>query len=144
MTALVVDASVVARWFLPEPDGQGARALLTRRHLFLAPDLLFPELVRIVQRQVRQGRLRPGQGRRLVADLQHVAVETVPCRELATDAWALSAPGRTVPHSTYLALAARVGTQVYTLDAQLIGSVAGVAGLEALVRDIREAPPPWP
>jgi predicted nucleic acid-binding protein len=139
VTPLVVDASVVARWFLPEPDGQGARALLADRQWFVAPDLLFPELIRLVQRQVRYGRLRAAQGRRLIADLEHVAVETVPCRALATDAWALSAPGRTVQHSTYLALAARLRTQVCTLDDQLIRSVAATPALETLVRDIREA-----
>jgi predicted nucleic acid-binding protein len=140
MTALVVDATVVGHWFLPGAGADAARALLAGRHLFLAPDLLFPELIRLVQRQVRQGRLRPAQGRRLVADLEHVAVETVPCRALAADAWALSAQGRTVPQSTYLALAARLRTQVYTADDQLIGSVSGTPGLEALVRDIRATP----
>ena len=140
MTPLVVDASVVSRWFLPDADGQGARELLAGRCLFVAPDLLFPELIRLVQREVRHGRLRAAQGRRLVADLEHVAVETVSCRALAADAWALSAPGRSVPQSTYLALAARLRTQVCTLDDRLIGSVAGTPVLEALVRDIRATP----
>ena len=141
MTPVVIDASVVSRWFLPAGDAGPALDLLARHRAFVAPDLLFPELIRLIQRHVRHGGLRPAQGRRLVGDLERVAVETVPCRALATDAWALSAPGRSVPESTYLALAARLRVPVHTVDARLLASVAGTPALEALVRDIRATPP---
>jgi predicted nucleic acid-binding protein len=37
---IVVDASVAAKWFLPEADSEAAGRLLTGRRKLLAPDLI--------------------------------------------------------------------------------------------------------
>ena len=44
MSVLVVDASVVLKWFLPEIHSDAARRLLAATHHYLSPDLLFPEV----------------------------------------------------------------------------------------------------
>ena len=43
MSAFVVDASVVVKWFVPEIHSDAARRLLTLPHQYLAPDLLLAE-----------------------------------------------------------------------------------------------------
>jgi len=148
---LVVDASVVSRWFLPGPGTEAAVGLLHQHATLVAPDLLFPELIRLVQREVRHGRLRAAQGRRLLADLARIAVETVPCRGLVEDAWALSAPGRSVADSLYLALAVRLQTYLITADTRVQQGVARTPLLAARVRDVETwaaapepSPPPVP
>lgn len=49
---VVVDASVVAKWFLPEPDAQAARRLVTGDYDVVVPDLVFSELGGILQHRV--------------------------------------------------------------------------------------------
>ena len=43
MSVLVVDASVVVKWFVPEIHSDAARRLLVLPHEYIAPDLLFAE-----------------------------------------------------------------------------------------------------
>jgi predicted nucleic acid-binding protein len=44
VTPLMVDASIVVKWLLPEPHSIPARRVLTERNDLLAPDLLWAEL----------------------------------------------------------------------------------------------------
>ena len=56
-----------------------------------------------------------------------VAVETVPCRTLAEDAYSLAtATGRTVYDPMYLALAIRLETQMITADERLANALAAI------------------
>ena len=126
MTPLVVDASVVVKWFLPEIHTDAARRLLDGAHQFFAPDLLFAETANTVWKKVRRAELTRDQGRQLVADLADVAVETVACRALAEDAYVLATTtGRSVCDALYLALAVRLDTRVITADERFVASVAG-------------------
>ena len=125
MSAFVVDASVVVKWFVPEVHGEAARRLLGLRHQYVAPDLLFAETANTVWKKVRRGELTAGRGRQLVNDIGGVAVEAVPCRLLADDAFALAyATGRTVYDSLYLALAIRLNTRMLTADERFEAAIA--------------------
>ena len=126
MTPLVVDASVVVKWFVPEVHTDAARRWLDAGHQFFAPDLLFAETTNTVWKKVRRSELTRDQGQQLVADLADVAVETVSCRALAEDAHALAiATGRSVYDSLYLALALRLDARVITADQRFVAGVAG-------------------
>ena len=125
MSAFVVDASVVIKWLIPEVHSAAARSLLGLSHEYFAPDLLFAETANIVWKKIRRGELTAERGRRLVEDIGRVAVETVPCRLLAEDAFALAnATGRTVYDSLYLALAIRLKTRMVTADERLEAAIA--------------------
>ena len=125
MTPLVVDASVVVKWFVPEVHTEAARQWLDTAHTFFAPDLLFAEAANTVWKKARRGELTRDQGQRLVADLADVPVEAVACRALMQDAHALaSATGRSVYDALYLALAVRLGTRVITADERFATAVA--------------------
>jgi predicted nucleic acid-binding protein len=124
VSALVVDASVVVKWFVPEIHSDAARRLLTLPYEYFAPDLLFAETANTVWKKIRRGELTAEHGRQLVEDIDRIAVETVSCRVLAADAHALAnATGRTVYDSLYLALAVRLKTRMLTADQRLAAAV---------------------
>lgn len=125
MSAFVVDASVVVKWFVPEVHSDAARRLLTLSHDYFAPDLLFAETANTIWKKIRRGELTAEHGRLLVDDISRIAVETVPCRVLALDAHELAnATGRTVYDSLYLALAIRLKTRMITADDRLVAAVS--------------------
>ena len=150
MSAFVVDASVVVKWFLPEVHTDAARRLLTLPHEYLAPDLLFAETANTIWKKIRRGELTPKHGRQLVDDIGRIAVETVPCRVLAVDAHELAnATGRTVYDSLYLALAIRLKARMLTADERLAAAVTALpmtaahiqlVHLQGLLNDASMAP----
>ena len=127
MSTFVVDASVVVKWFVPEIHSDAAQRLLHGRHRYFAPDLLFAETANTIWKKIRRGELTPERGRRLVADIGRIAVESVPNRMLVEDALALaSASGRTVYDSMYLALAVRLDARMITADERLAAAIGTV------------------
>ena len=120
MSVVVVDASVVVKWFVPEIHSDAARRLLALPLEYIAPDLLFAETANTIWKKIRREELTAEEGQRLVADIGQIAVATVPCRALAEDAHALAnATGRTVYDSLYVALAVRLNTRAITADDRL-------------------------
>ena len=132
MSVFVVDASIVIKWFVPEVHSDAARRLLEYSHQYVAPDLLFAETTNTIWKKVRRSELSSRERRRMVADVGRVAVETVPCRALAAEAYALAiASGRTVYDAMYLALALRLDTRMITADECLASAVAAMPLLAA-------------
>lgn len=120
MSIFVVDASVVVKWFVPEIHSDKARRLLAAPHEYVAPDLLFAETANTIWKKTRRKELTAEEGRRLVADMGRVAIETFSCRSLADDAYALAnVTGRTVYDCMYVALAVRLNTRSITADDRL-------------------------
>lgn len=138
MSVFVVDASVVIKWLVPEVHSGAARNLLHYEHQYVAPDLLFAETTNTIWKKVRRGEVSPRDGERLVADVGRAAVETVPCRALAADAYALaSASGRTVYDAMYLALAVRLDTRMITADERLAGALAATPPFAAHIQTVQ-------
>ena len=138
MSVFVVDASVVVKWFVPEIHSDAARRLLAWPHEYVAPDLLFAETANTIWRKIRRKELTAEEGQQLVADIGRIAVETVSCRALAEDAYALAhATGRTVYDSMYVALAVRLNTRAITADDRLeaaLKRIPAVAGFIQLIQ----------
>jgi predicted nucleic acid-binding protein len=138
MSVFVIDASVVVKWFVPEIHSDAARRLLMLPHEYLAPDLLFAEAANTIWKKVRRKELTAEDGQQLVADVRRIAVETISCRSLAGDAYALAnASGRTVYDSMYVALAIRLNTRSITADERLeaaLRSMPALAGHIQLVQ----------
>ena len=130
MSVFVVDASVVVKWFVPEIHTESARRLLDRDDQYFAPDLLFAETANTIWKKIRRGEIDAASGQKLVADMAHVSVETIPCRLLAEDAHALAnLAGRSVYDSLYLALAVRLRTRLISADEKLVKAVAAFPAL---------------
>ena len=137
MTLLVVDASVVVKWFFPEPSSHAARALLDTPTRFAAPDLVFAEVGNTIWKRVRTGELDQQTARRMVADVAAVAIDPVPSRLLLKDAAAIAiAAGITVYDAMYVALAVRLRTQLVTADQRLHRFLAHIALLSEHLRVI--------
>src|SRR5438093_11886063 len=90
VSVLVVDASVLLKWFVPEVHSDAARRWLQSSHEYLAPDLIFPEAGNAIWKKVRREELDEDEGRRLADDVARAAVETIPMRGLLPDAEALA------------------------------------------------------
>lgn len=132
MSVFVVDASVVIKWLIPEVDSAAARRLLEKDYTYFAPDLLFAELANTTWKKVRGGHLSHEQGQRLMADFGTIAVESIPCRALARDAYSLAvSTGRSAYDALYLALAMRLDTQMITADERLANALGANRPLSA-------------
>ena len=83
---LVVDASVVAKFYFEEEDSDRARSLLTSGKVFAAPDLLWLELASVAAKRVRRGLTEVGAALDAVGSLGDIIDELVPARDLARQA----------------------------------------------------------
>ncbi len=115
--SIVVDASVVLKWFVPEAGSDAASRLLASGERLEAPDLLFAEIANAIWKKVLRGQLTRAESQLLVSDIEKIAVDTTPCRALASDAHAIALiTSRSVYDSMYVALALRRDTRVITAD----------------------------
>lgn len=123
---VVVDASVVVKWYVPEQNHEPARALrddyLDGTHDLLAPALLPFEVVNALrysehydgERLIEASETLPGYG-----------IELVPYRDLGPVAALATDLDVTVYDASYLALADGTDRQVYTADRPLLDAVDG-------------------
>ncbi|MBW7861519.1 MAG: type II toxin-antitoxin system VapC family toxin [Rhodocyclaceae bacterium] len=116
---LVVDASAVAGWLLPDDTGPDLAELVVDHADFTAPWLLWAELRNILIVTERWGRLPPGLADQLIEAVEGLGItlDTAP-----SNAGVLALArrhGLTVYDALYLDLALRSGAVLATLDDQL-------------------------
>jgi predicted nucleic acid-binding protein len=130
----VVDASVAAKWYFPEPLSERADAVLEERHEILAPDILFIEIARLAWQRARRREIDAAAADRIVAELRKVPFELRPTAELVTAALPLALnQGFTLTDGFYIALAVQAGCPVVTADRRLYDSLrAGPLAAHAL------------
>ena len=139
---LVVDASIVVKWVIPEEYSEHA-VLLRDDHLdgrveAHAPDLLLLEAASALRKYVLRGLLEPGKALRALQLLSEAGIGLEPVDgELALEALRLSLQLGITPYdAAYIALARRLQAPLYTADDRLASNPA-VASL-GIVRHIRE------
>ncbi len=120
----VVDASVVAKWYLPEPGCEAADELLAAatagEHELLAPDLLLPELTNVLWKKVRGGECDADSAAEILELLETDCPLLIPSRTLAPRALELAlALGHPVYDCLYLAAAIEADARLATADATL-------------------------
>src|SRR5215469_7989612 len=108
--SLVVDASVVAKWLLAEPDSERAVALRERAEFegaaLLAPDILAAEVASVLWKRVIRGQLEPTEGEHLFSTFTLMSPLLVRLDALVHEALRLSLRfRRSVYDCLYLALA---------------------------------------
>jgi predicted nucleic acid-binding protein len=116
---LVVDASAVAGWLLPDEGGMDPAALLAGEERIAAPWLLWAEIRNILVVNERRGRLPAGiveQALEAVEGLG-IALDTTPSGPGVLDL--ARRHGLTVYDALYLELALRARGRLATLDAAL-------------------------
>lgn len=128
MPKLVVDASVVIKWFVPEPLSPEARKILDDYRAgaldLVAPDLLNAEVGNIVwKKQTYQG-LSADDAKAVIDGFRSLVIAFTPTPDLLVDAYNLAITHkRTVYDSLYLALSIREACQFVTADERLANAV---------------------
>jgi predicted nucleic acid-binding protein len=134
MRKVVVDASVAAKWFLPEIHSDAAARLLDPAIALYAPDLIVPELGNILWKKVRRDELTGDEAREILRAFLSVPVEVRPSSVLLTAAFELAVElDRSVYDSLYLALAVAEDCAMITADARF-HSVLAASSLATHVR----------
>jgi predicted nucleic acid-binding protein len=130
VTTVVADASVLAKWFLPdEMLREQAMQLLSRYTLgelrLIVPDLFWPEFGNILWKAVRQGRCSQQSANTAVSSIRERDLPTISSRDLIADAFAIASKfNRTVYDGLYVALAMAFNTQLVTADERLANALA--------------------
>jgi predicted nucleic acid-binding protein len=137
---LVVDASVVVKWYVPEGGSTEASALLNRPEQRLAPDLLVAEFGNVLWKKVRTGELTTSEAREIAnAFVSAPPVVLRPSAPLLAAALEIaSIYGRTVYDALYLAVALSEGCPMLTADARLVQALDGteLEGTARLIGDM--------
>ena len=117
MTLLVVDASVVVKWFFPQVHDAAAYRIAESDHRFIAPDLVGVEVGNVIWKKLRRGDITPEEGRRLINDFGRLDIATVTHEALLPSAFELAAEaGHPVYDCLYLSLAERSDCRLITAD----------------------------
>jgi predicted nucleic acid-binding protein len=127
---LVIDASVAAKWFLPdEPFSTTALELLHRATAgtteFIVPDLFFSECGNILWKAARRKRLSAEEALAAIQVIEQLQPLTVPAAGLLESTLQIARKyDRTFYDSLYLAVAAKQQAILVTADEKLANATA--------------------
>jgi predicted nucleic acid-binding protein len=127
----VLDASVAAKWFLPQagetlvPESSGILDGYSKGQIaLLVPDLFWPELGNILWKAVRCGRMLRKSAEEAVRSFTDRPLATAPSLPLLDDAFAIAAAfDRTVYDCIYVALAVASDRPLLTADERLANAL---------------------
>jgi predicted nucleic acid-binding protein len=119
---LVIDASVIVKWFVEEPDSSVARQLQAQGKALLAPELLILETTNAFLKKLRRGDLSQ-QAMQLAVEATQALVTFRPDRLLFDDALTLAKQHTlTIFDALYVELALSEGCQLVTADQRLVNA----------------------
>ena len=119
----VVDASVAAKWILPEAGSDRAVALRTTAEEMIAPSLILAEVGNALWKSARRGEISKSDAVRALAAAAAHLTALVDVADLAETATALAIGlGHPVYDCFYLALAQRESAAIVTADARLLAA----------------------
>ena len=125
MTSLVVDASVAAKWFLPEVHSEEALRLLETPYRLLVPDLLYSEVANTLWKRVVSREIAAKQAIEIAGVLESVPLAAFPAKPLMAAALDIACrTGRTVYDSVYLALATQQNCRLVTADRRFYNALS--------------------
>jgi len=119
---LVIDTSVVVKWFVEEDGFEAARSLIRSSQKRIAPEFVVAEMANVLQRKVRIGELGDLQAVTALRGVSYFFERLIPSTELIEPSFTLS---RVLDHSVYdcmflaLALDER-GARLVTGDAKFL------------------------
>ena len=117
MSLYVVDSSVAAKWFFPEPHSDKALELLDDRHELHAPDLLLMEVDSVVCKRIRTREITVRIGREIRAAVRQTPMRLHPSESLLEPAFELAVASRqSVYDCVFLALAVLLRARMVTAD----------------------------
>ncbi len=125
MSRYVVDASVAAKWYIPEIYSKGELRFLDGSHELLAPDLVLPELGNILGKKIRRLELTRSEAREVLRAFLSAPVAVQSSETLVEPGLELAVGlARTVYDSLYLVLAVAHECRMVTADSQFYDAVS--------------------
>ena len=122
--AVIIDASVTLKWFLPENGSDRAHRLLSSRADLVAPDLLIHEVCNVLWLKVERGHVPLSDAQAIARRLPDYFIQIIPGRRLAEAAVKIAA---TLHHPVYdclyVAAAEALDADLVTADQGLIKAV---------------------
>ncbi len=126
MSAVVVDASVAVKWFLPEPHAPAAQRVLKGRRTLLAPDLIWAEVGNVLWKRLQRAEITHEVAERILQDFKRFPLQTYAAKPLLEPAWALAAQWRiSIYDGLYLALAISRHCKLVTADRAFVDAIKG-------------------
>lgn len=117
MNPLVVDASVVLKWYFTEAHADLALKVVNYPGGIIVPESLESQVGMALWRRVRANELRKDDAHRVLSNLRRLPLNRVPTQALAPAALEIaSVTSRTFMESLYFALAIREQTRLVTAD----------------------------
>lgn len=114
---LVVDASVVLKWYFTEAHADLALKVVNYPGGIIVPESLESQVGMALWRRVRANELRKDDAHRVLSNLRRLPLNRVPTQALAPAALEIaSVTSRTFMESLYFALAIREQTRLVTAD----------------------------
>lgn len=136
---LVVDAGIVAMWFLPEPQSQNALLLLGPEFDLAGPDLIRVEVASALLKAARQKWIGVEHARRALDEMSAAPVRLFTAMEHVNSAYQIAHRyGGSLYDAIYISLAQFLRAPVITNDVRL-SAVAAAAGVRGLL--ISDGPP---
>jgi len=136
LSTLVVDASIVSKWFLQEEESDAARELLRRNWILYAPDLLVAEIGNVLWKRLEKRELTFEQTELIMARFAEAPIVLVPVEQLAGMALRIAhLYRRSFYDCTYLALALREKCRMVTADLRFLNALHGTP-LSAYMTDL--------
>lgn len=134
----VVDASIVVKWLLPEPDSAAAltqrRQWTTEGRVPSAPNFLLIELHNVLWKKIQRGELTPDAPILSFAPTFGLDLNWFPFEPLLPLAWPLALRCQIpIYDALYAALAQQLQAPFYTADARLAERLGAVIVVHTLV-----------
>jgi predicted nucleic acid-binding protein len=132
--SIVVDASIVLKWFIPEIDSERAAAVLNHGDQFVVPDLLFAEVANALRVKMRRGELGGREARAILKALHTVPFVVEPSLSHIQPALDIAAEaGITVYDALYIAVAVASKAAFATSDRRLLRAAARYLASDLLI-----------
>ena len=126
---LVIDASVVIKFYVPEILSDRAQEVMSLvadgELMLLAPDLLYPETGNILWKKQRLHELTPDEVEEIVDAITSLPIKTEHSRQIMPLSVSIALQsGITVYDAMYVAVARIYETRMITADRRLVGALA--------------------
>lgn len=128
MSKIVIDSSVVIKWFLDEEDSDKAQSIYDDHETgtlnLIAPDLMNIEIGNIIWKHVVHRGMSEEDAQDVMDRYIELELNLVPTTELLYEAYKIAVTyKRSVYDSTYVALSIQEGCQFVTADEKLYNAV---------------------
>ena len=122
---IVVDASVAAKWLIPESDSAIAMQFLDTSYELHAPRVLVSETTNVLWRNAVTGSLPQFEADCLAAVVTEMSLTWEDDESICVEALRIAVElGHPVYECMYLALARRIGSRMVTADKRFVSAVA--------------------